>query len=465
MMASKSKRARMAPERNLAKSFMYWSVAIFFIKLIIIFNIELVDISISDRIFSIQGIWLGADGENYITGYDALVQEGVFSQAGILNYWPAGYPLLILLLSLLGKSWVLITLAIVQSGIFSVSAYLFASQIAKTKIKKYAYLVLILILLNPTLSLSSIVVGYESLAASGFLIVVALIISDIVKKKNDLFFFYLVINATIVGVLSFMQPRMLIPGLLINSFWLITKIRSKIVIPLLIASITIALFLPATLIFRNNQAVGLNSISTNLGVTMNIGAGDNANGGYMKKDYGVPCELSGSPAEQDSQRVRCVLNWYLDNPAKTAILFYKKSVYFWSPWINNGFMGEVSTGTMSRNPWLKISPFIDIIGTPDGARLVLGTFGHIVAWLWLLGGVSLMLYGYLLLYNQRSLERFIGNIAMIIISTNWLISLLSIGDHRFRIPVMGMSLFLQAIGLRTLLKGGKIQIVDGSSLR
>ena len=464
-MASKSKRARMAPERNLSKSFMYWSVAIFFIKLIIVFNIELVDISISDRIFPIQGIWLGADGENYIAGYDALVQEGVYSQAGILNYWPAGYPLLILLLSFLGKSWVLTTLAIVQSGIFSLSAYLFANQVAKTKIKKHSFLVFILILINPTLSLSSMVIGYESLAASGFLIVVALIISDLVKEKNNLFFFYLAINSSIIGVIAFMQPRMLVPGILINSLWLISKVRAKIAIPLLIASITITLFFPATLIYRNNQAVGLNSISTNLGATMNIGAGDTANGGYMQKDYGVPCELSGSPAEQDSQKVRCVLTWYLNNPAKAANLFYKKSVYFWSPWINNGFMGEVSTGTMSRNPWQKINPIINIASNPDGAKLVSGTIGHLVAWLWLLGGVLLMLYGYLLLYRQRSLERFIGNIAMIVIATNWLVSLLSIGDHRFRIPVMGMSLFLQAIGIRTLLKGGKIQIVDGPSLR
>jgi hypothetical protein len=54
---------------------------------------------------------------------------------------------------------------------------------------------------------------------------------------------------------------------------------------------------------------------------------------------------------------------------------------------------------------------------------------------------------------------------MIAVATNWLITLLTIGDHRFRIPIMGLSLFLQAIGLKTLLKGGKAPIVDGSSLR
>jgi hypothetical protein len=54
---------------------------------------------------------------------------------------------------------------------------------------------------------------------------------------------------------------------------------------------------------------------------------------------------------------------------------------------------------------------------------------------------------------------------MIAVATNWLITLLTIGDHRFRIPIMGLSLFLQVIGLKTLLKGGKAPIVDGPSLR
>ena len=39
-MASKSKRARMAPQRNLAKTFMYWTIAVLVIKLIIIARIQ-----------------------------------------------------------------------------------------------------------------------------------------------------------------------------------------------------------------------------------------------------------------------------------------------------------------------------------------------------------------------------------------------------------------------------------------
>ena len=49
MMASKSKRARMAPQRNLAKTFMYWATTVFVIKLIIIFSIAAGSIEILNK--------------------------------------------------------------------------------------------------------------------------------------------------------------------------------------------------------------------------------------------------------------------------------------------------------------------------------------------------------------------------------------------------------------------------------
>jgi hypothetical protein len=459
-MASKSKRARMAPERNLSKSFLYWAIAVFIIKLGIIFRIEGLNAGSGDRVYFVDGAWLGADGENYLIGYSALARDGIFSPESILNYWPAGYPLLILLLSILGKSWVLTTLSIVQSLIFSYAVYFFAKELSKTRLKKFAYLTLLLILFNPTLSLSSIAIGYESLTASGLLLGVGLVIRSFVEKDNKKFVRYLTISSAIFGMLSFVQPRLLVTGLLINLIWIIVWQGLKAGALMITLSLAITLFFPATLVYRNNQAIGINSISTNLGVTMNIGAGDNATGGYIKEGYGVECDLLGTSAQQDNQRVRCVLNWYVSNPIKAVALFYNKSIYFWSPWY-----GPVANGTMARNPWLTINPLKNIATTQDGFNLVYGGFGKVISWLWLLGGLALLLYGYFTLWRQNSLERFIGNLVMIAIATNWLITLFTIGDHRFRIPIMGLSLFLQAIGLKTLLKGGKAPIVDGPSLR
>jgi hypothetical protein len=459
-MASKSKRARMAPQRNLAKIFMYWAIAVYIIKLIIIINIPAGNIDILAKPYLVDGAWLGADGENYLTGFSSLLRDGIFSKENILGYWPAGYPLIILLFSILGKTWALTTLSIAQSLIFSFAAYLFAFQLARTRIRKYAYLTFLLIILNPTLSLSSISVGYESLTASGFLVATGLIIKDFIEKDNKKFIQYLVINSSIFGLLTFMQPRLVVPGIFINLFWVLVRKGVKTGSILVIGTLFITLFFPATLIYRNHKANDINAISTNLGVTMNIGAGEKATGGYMKKDYGVPCNTTGNMAQKDNQTVGCVLRWYLNNPIKGAELFYNKTLYFWSPWY-----GPEANGTMARNPWLKVNPLVNIASNQSGADLIFGGFGKMISWFWLLGGIVLLVYGFFVLWRIGSLEKFIALMAMIAVSTNWLISLISIGDHRFRIPIMGMTLFLQAVGLKTLFTRRKAQVVDGPSLR
>jgi hypothetical protein len=264
----------------------------------------------------------------------------------------------------------------------------------------------------------------------------------------------------IFGLLTFVQPRLLLTGLILNLAWIIIWKGFKASILFIALSLVITLFFPATLIYRNNKAIGINTISNNLGVTMNIGAGNDATGGYAKEGYGVDCDLTGNPAQQDNQKVKCVLNWYLNNPAKSTKLFYNKSIYLWSPWY-----GPLANGTMARNPWLTITPLKNMTKTQEGFNLVNGGLGKAISWLWLLGGLALLLYGYLILWRQNSLERFIGNLTIVAISINWLITLFTIGDHRFRIPIMGLSLFLQAVGIKTLFRGGKAPMVEGPPLR
>ena len=462
-MASKSKRAKMAPKENLQRKFMLWAIAVLVIKLAIIFRIQGMNAGSRDRIYFVDGAWLGADGENYLMGYFALIRDGLFSAESILNYWPAGYPLFIFLLSFLGKSWALTTLSIVQSLIFSYAVYIFATQLSKTKLKKYSFLVFVLIILNPTLSLSSIVIGYESLTASGILISTALIIKDLIEKDDKKFTKLLLTNSLIVSFLSFVQPRLIISGVSTLILWIYLRKGIKRGIVSLIVSFLVLAIFPASLIIRNHQALGLTSISTNLGVTMNLGAGDRATGGYVgsSSKAGVPCETTGNSVQQDNQRVKCVLNWYLKNPTKSVELFYNKSIYFWSPWD-----GPLANGTMARNPWLTISPIRDIgQSSVEGNQLVNGGIGKLISWLWFLGGLGFLIYGSVILWNRGSIERLLASLGLIVILVNWAISLMTIGDHRFRIPVMGLSLFLQAIGLKTLLRGGKPVMVDGPTLR
>ena len=291
--------------------------------------------------------------------------------------------------------------------------------------------------------------------------IIGIITSDLCDKKDSKFASRLILVAAISGFLSFIQPRLLIAGLFILFFWIIYRKSGKLIPIFVSLSLIILLFFPATLAFRNQQAVGVIAVSTNLGITMDIGAGDLATGGYDSKEYGVDCNItSNDVAKADSQRVACVLKWYVSNPSSAVKLFYNKSIYFWSPW-----SGPVLSGTMGLNPWLKINPITSINKTPEGAALIGGMFGKLFAYFWIFSGLGVLLYGFSVLWRAKGIERFIGLFAMTIISSSWAITLISIGDHRFRLPVMGMSLFLQAIGLKTLLRGGKPAIVDAPVLR
>ena len=437
--------------KKIPSKFIYLAAIVFLVKLIIIFNIDGKESGSEQGMHYIKGIWLGADGENYITSYKFLVSEGIFSKAFILNFWPAGYPLFMLLISLFSKSWIFISLSIIQSVIFSIAVFYFIKQIYRTRIKGYAFSILLLILINPTLSLSSVTVGYESLSASGILISTGFMIKDFIEKKDSNFYILLSLSSLIYGFIGFMQPRLLVTGFLVNSIWLVARKGIKVKIALIILSFVLTLFFPSTLVYRNYVATKSLSISTNLGETMAVGAGPGATGKYKRRVMDIPCKITGTIVEKDQQVVRCVLKWYVENPAKSMYLFLNKTIYFWSPWT-----GPEASGTMARNPWVSFSPAIKIAAaSPDGYKLVTGWFGKAVSWVWLLSGILLLLHGFVILYRLKELERLIAVIAITIISSSWAISLMTLGDHRFRVPIMGLSLFLQGIAIKSLFNWDK----------
>lgn len=448
-MASKSKRALMNPKREFKKTFFYWAVAIFIVKMITIFNIQ-------------GNAWLGADGENYISAYEALVKDGLFSSERLLHYWPAGYPIFLLTLSYLGKTWLFATLTILQSLIYSAAVFYFTYQLSKTKVRNYSFLVMLFLLLNPTLSLTSICVGYESLAASGLLITLGLLIQDLTSNSSKVFQRNIILAAIAVGFISFFQPRLLLSGLVGIAIWVLVRKPIKSAILVMVVATSIVAVSPALLMLRNHNANGFSAISTNLGVTMNLGAGDEADGSYRPKEkYGVPCStIEGNAAQQDSHLVRCVVKWYLANPIKSVELLTNKAIFFWSPWF-----GPEAVGSMARNPWLKVSPLVDIASnSEEGNKLIYGTVGRLISWGWILLSLTLLVIGFWRLWRIGGVEKVIGIFALTQIVLNWMIAMGTLGDHRQRLPILGLSIFLQVIGIKAIFKGKGSVLVEGPAL-
>ena len=89
--------------------------------------------------------------------------------------------------------------------------------------------------------------------------------------------------------------------------------------------------------------------------------------------------------------------------------------------------------------------------------MVYGNSGKLVSWIWLLGQLFFMFLGFRYLWRTNGLERLLGASALSGVVISWLTSIATIGDHRFRIPTMTLSLFLQVIGFVSL-SGGKSRL-------
>lgn len=430
---SKKTKVRVAKTNNKKHSrtnfwLLFFPITALLIKFVVMANTE-------------AGGWLGADGENYLTGVDGLLKDGFFSDEGKLIYWPAGYPLLIWPFAKLSLVNFIYYISFIQSILFAIATYFFAKAIFNTKIKNVATWSAFLISFNPTLSLSSLAIGYESPVASMLMIVVTFVLRDI-KESQDFSKQKVFIVGISLSLATFFQPRIILFAIAFILLWMFSKEQHNIRVKITAAMLIITMLFPSVLIFRNVVANDQAAISTNLGVTMRIGAGDKATGGYGTPDGSIPClpKVKGQPVT-DNQVVVCVLKWYLGNPVKAIELMINKSRFYWSPWF-----GPEANGTMARNPWLKFSPLVGISKDENGFNLVYGNLGKTISLTWLIGGILMMSLGFWRLWKLGGLERQLGLLAGAPVILGWLTSLGTIGDHRFRIPQMGLSLFLQVVG-------------------
>jgi hypothetical protein len=432
-MAKQLKVNRTVTEKK-SKNLSLWLIALpviaFLIKMIVMAN-------------TTKGGWLGADGENYLAAVDGLRADGFFSDARNLHYWPAGYSVFIWPLTLISLSNFVYLMSILQSLLFAYATYFFTKQISKTKLFAVALSASFLISFNPTLSLGSNVVGYETPAASLILISIGLLIKDKIENPIDFSLKLISLSSFAIGLSCFFQPRNLLFAIAIFAIYILSISDRKARIKLAAVSLSITMLFPLTLIARNIEVIGSATISTNLGTTMFIGVGDQATGGYNGKYNGVPCPAAekGTEAEIDSAKVRCAIIWNLENPGKALELVAKKAIFYWSPWF-----GPEYKGTMARNPWLIIHPVKNGIKTQQNYDAVYGSLGKFVSWAWILGQLFLLFSGLTWLWRMGGLEKTISKLLAAPVLLGWLISMATIGDNRFRIPQMGLSLFLQAAG-------------------
>jgi hypothetical protein len=425
-------------------------------------------------IFFIKIMWLsskegrgllGADGENYLEALNGLLSEGFFSTQGKLSYWPAGYPILMWPIAAISESNLAFIVGTIQSLIFALSIWFFTSELSASSLKRFAWPAAIILSLSPTLSINSVVIGYEVTSASLFLLAISLFLRQIRLSKNSILNWENSLAAFVIAISCFMQPRILLLALGILIPFATHHYRGKAIPIFLTFSLLIVSIAPSVMIFRNYKASGYLAISTNLGITMGIGAGPDSTGGYSNRATYVPCEeIVGNAAEQDSHLVKCVIQWYLQNPSSAGKLFVNKFLFHWSPWF-----GPLANGTMARNPWLQFHPFAESAKTQDGFKIVNGGVGKTISWAWILGSLGLLVFGFIALRRRGGSSTLLAWCFFIPVVLNTGSSMGTIGDHRFRIPTLTLSILLQLFGFyaiferRSFKRGldGKVRLAQG----
>jgi len=423
--------SRLARERKAqVRGLLAFSLTVFFIKILWLSSKEG------------RGL-LGADGENYLDALSGLLTDGFFSDRGNLSYWPAGYPVLMWPIAAMTENNLAFFVGIIQSLIFALAIWFFAIELGATSLKRFAWPAAIILSLSPTLSLNSVVIGYEVTSASLFLLAISLFLRQVRLSKSSIINWENSLASFAIAISCFMQPRILLLALGIIVPFAIYHYRGRAIPIFLVFTLSIVAIAPSIMIIRNIQANGYAAISTNLGITMYIGAGPGATGGYVSKPIGVPCEeITGNAAEKDSHKVGCVLKWYLNNPGESARLFLNKFQFHWSPWF-----GPLANGTMARNPWLQFHPFAETSKTEDGFRIVYGATGKVISWAWVLGSLALLAYGFLALRRRGGVSTLLAWSLLFPVVLNTASSMGTIGDHRFRIPTLTLSILLQLFGL------------------
>ena len=407
-----------------------------FIKFIIMGNIQM-------------GGWLGADGENYTAGVDGLIKDGFFSEEPKLSYWPAGYPILLWPIAAISVSKFFYIVSFIQSIFFAYSTYFFTNKLRTSSLKYLAFWVSILISFNPTLSLSSLAIGYEAPIAACFLMIAGIIWANASPTFDKKFW----LNVAYVGgwfaLATFMQPRYLLVAIIVAVLWALKVVGSKNRIRIAALVTALMMVAPAIMIYRNSVVIDKATISTNISPAFTIGAGPETSGGYKRTGPEVPCEpKEAGVALTENEVVLCVVKWYLSNPVDTVRLSFNKALFFWSPW-----SGPKVEGTMARNPWLKISPVQQIsVSSQSGRDFMYSGFGVAVSYGWILGQMFFLFMGYRTLRKLGQDEKFLARIVIAPVLLSWLISIGTIGDHRFRIPTMSMSIFLQVVAFLAIRK-------------
>lgn len=367
----------------------------------------------------------GPDSDTYHQAAIAITRLGPFSaEIPAVPYWPVGYP------AFVAAAYQAFGVGSPVVGVLQALAVTVAAGAVLSMQRHFgsaALVAAVLLSVNTALIGASALLMYEPLLA-GLLAGAGVLLVGRHPSRCAVAF-------AMVGVASVIQPKCLIAGVL----WLVWAARgsSRRAIG---AWAVVFLLAPMTVLVMNHSAFGAWALSANLGPTMRIGFNDEADGTYntYSDETRRGCEQPPDLFEQDRALVACALRWAVANPTRLPYLTAMKVTTFWSP-----FTGPFTL----RSTW---GTRIDI-RTEYPAYLTDNETFEAVDLVWsnifVFGSIVLTVTG---LAIQLRRNRDLAILWGIPVVAFLVVTLGTIGDARFRLPVAGFYLVAQAHALVAL---------------
>jgi len=378
----------------------------------------------------------GQDAPSYILSAERIMQDGPFAAHTQAPYFPIGYSWFIAIIwQLFGRTNH--SVGLFQTLLVTVALYLFYKLVSQKISKPVATVTLVLLGTNLAISTSSSLLMYESPMMS-FLVIGFCFIIKAEQEKDIKKLGFRIIAALLFAFAITFQPKVYPATLLITVLvvWHERKERSayKALATTLILWLIISMG-PGIAIYRNVIA------GDGFGYTQNISTNTirGTDRAHVKLDYST-CASTNS--YDTVAKTICFMKVKISHPIAGIRVTASQAVYFWTPFIGNlKFMGT----------WYHSIDFRRLIPNynwSDDNGSWSWQFDRLTGYLWSISLVANILIGLAFLW-KRPQDRFFVVLLIMPVLMNYLVSLLTYSEARYRIPVMPFyTVFLAASLLR-----------------
>ena len=391
------------------------------------------------------GIWVGGAGIQRFAELAVMDTYGLFAPG--VEMLSSGYASLVHLLGLVLKTDALWPVAVMQSALLSFAVWYFAVSLRHTRIAWATVPLAYLLLLDPPFSMATLALGPDGVVGSLVLLGMGQLVRDLATPRADRRARRMLLGAASFGVAALLAPLLSIGAIIVLYTWAAIRGSREQAISLGSAAAALLLALPLLLLVRNeiaSNSAAIPAFSTDPSISVTGGAG---NAGSDGSRCGIG-SLGVTSLHPDT--FRCLVGWYREASAETSDRAVPNATAFWAPWI-----GPMSKSGLDDNPWTAVHPLHRFGDAADPRTLLGSPIASFASWLWLLASMALVVTGAAALRGLNDLERELSTAAIALVGGTWVLATLTDADAGSRMPVLGLTVLLQLIGLRYLATRGR----------